>query len=113
MARVQAALYRAVRRLDPARGRVIAYEDLPGAMWTTIGPHFGCAIDADRQREMSLEALGYAKAPVGKAAAFAPDAAAKRAAASPELRRHVDALVRDEMAQVLAAFREGRQRGAG
>jgi hypothetical protein len=59
-----------------------------------VAPHFSQSID-DRQRErMAQAARVNAKAPMGKALAFASDAAAKQAAASPALRQAIDAFAR-------------------
>jgi hypothetical protein len=60
-------------------GLVVNYRELPGALWTTILPHFGVAA-ADAEREAMARAADYdAKSPWTK---FSPDSAAKREAAT-------------------------------
>ncbi len=94
VARLYGAFCAAVGRLDAGRGRLVHYEALPAAVWEIVAPHFSQSID-DRQRErMAQAARVNAKAPMGKALAFASDAAAKQAAASPALRQAIDAFAR-------------------
>ena len=94
LARVYAAFCEAAGRLDPARGLLVPYEALPGAVWNSLAPHFGLPqAEASRQR-MAAAAQTYSKSPIGRATAFVPDDERKRSAASTELRRAVDALAR-------------------
>jgi hypothetical protein len=94
LARVYAALCEAAGRLDPARGLLVPYAALPGAIGNELAPHFGRPLDDAARARLVAAAGAYAKAPIGRPAAFVPDEARKRAAASADLRRAVDALAR-------------------
>jgi hypothetical protein len=94
VARVFGALCDAASRLSPARGMLVDYESLPSAAWERIAPHFAQPVDAAARARMQEAAAMDSKAPVGRPARFAADAAVKRAAASGELRRAIDALAR-------------------
>jgi hypothetical protein len=85
-------------RLDAARGRVVKYESLPGAVWDIVAPHFSLAIDAAGRQRMKEIAGSQSKSPFGKQAEFVADAAAKQAAASASLRRAIDVLARPKLA---------------
>jgi hypothetical protein len=98
-ARAIGAMAAAALSLNPASGRLIAYEHLPGAVWDDLGPHFGLNLDHDIRARMADAATLNAKKP---ATAFVPDAATKRAAASPELIAAVDAHARPPLAKLLA-----------
>jgi hypothetical protein len=94
VARLLAADCDSVARLDPARGRMVDYEMLPYAVWTTIAPHFGLAVDPYVQQRMTHASHMNSKAPLGNVTQFTPDDAAKRAAASSALRSAIDAIAR-------------------
>lgn len=100
VARLYGAFCEAACRLDPARGRIVRYETLPGAAWEVVAPHFGLSIDAQERQRMAEAARMDAKAPIGKAAAFTGDAAAKQAAASDVLRHAIDAFARAPLARL-------------
>jgi hypothetical protein len=104
VARVYAAFCQAAARLDPARGKLVRYEALPAAVWEIVAPHFALAIDGRRREAIAEAARTHAKAPLGKPAAFVPDAATKQAAASPELRRAIDAFARPELERLMSKF---------
>jgi hypothetical protein len=68
-------------------GLLVGYDELPDALWTRILPHFGVTLD-DGEREAMARAAGRdAKAPQRR---FAPDAEAKRSAATERLAELVD-----------------------
>jgi hypothetical protein len=97
VARLYGAFCDAAGRLDAGRGRLVHYETLPAAVWEIVAPHFAHSID-DRQRaRMAQVARVDAKAPMGKAAEFAGDAATKQAAASPALRQAIEAFARPSL----------------
>lgn len=97
VAQLYGAFCAAVSRLDPARGCLLDYADLPAAIWTTVAPHFGLAVDT-AQRERMLEVARIdAKAPLGKATAFARDDQGKQAAATPALRAAIERLALPEL----------------
>lgn len=85
VAHLLAAYCDAAARLDPARGRVVDYESLPDAVWSTIAPHFGLNPDQEVRQRMALRSRMQSKSPPDKAVPFVQDGAAKRAAASPAL----------------------------
>jgi hypothetical protein len=89
VARLFGAFCAAASQLDPARGRLLDYADLPAAIWTTVAPHFGLAVDDAQLGRMLEVARIDAKAPVGKTTAFARDDQSKQAAASAALRAAV------------------------
>lgn len=93
-ARVYAALCGQACRLDPAQGLLVDYATLPAAAWERIAPRFGLNVDAALRARMQAAARMNSKAPVGRPAAFAADAAAKQAAASAALREAVDGIAR-------------------
>jgi hypothetical protein len=104
VARLYGALCDAGARLDPARGRLVPYEALPAAVWDSVVPHFSLALDAAQKQRMAAAAGTYSKAPLGKAAAFAPDSVKKRAGASPALLEAVNAFARPALARLVARF---------
>ncbi|MEL7690362.1 hypothetical protein [Citromicrobium bathyomarinum] len=72
----------------------VDFAELPDAILEKILPHFGIATD-DAARERLVEAgLRYSKDP---SRTYLPDAQAKRASASPELRARVEAFGLDRM----------------
>ncbi|HEU5468336.1 MAG TPA: hypothetical protein VFU77_03455, partial [Steroidobacteraceae bacterium] len=90
VARLYAAFCEAASRLDPGRGALVDYAALPAAVWQSVAPHFGLAVDAGLRARMQAGAAMNAKAPVGRPQPFAGDGAAKQAAAGEALRRAVD-----------------------
>jgi hypothetical protein len=90
VARLYGAFCTAACRLDPARGRLLDYADLPAGIWSTVAPHFGLAVDDLQRARMAHAALADAKAPLGGAPEFTSDAAGKQAAATPELRAAIE-----------------------
>ena len=62
-------------------GLLVNYDELPAAAETRILPHFGVTSSSADAAAMALAARDNAKAPGQR---FAPDSAAKRAAATPE-----------------------------
>ncbi|GAA0647866.1 sulfotransferase family protein [Brevundimonas lenta] len=91
-ARVLGAIYQAgLDHHDPARGLALNYTALPGAAWTIVARHFGLTPTAGE-----VEALRAASAvnPKQGDAPFQADGAAKRDAASPEVRALADRWMR-------------------
>ena len=87
-ARVLAAVCRAA--LDHRRlggGLCVNYRDLPGAVATTILPHFGLSCGDDELAAMWGRAVVHAKSP---GVPFAPDAESKRRAATDAIRSAAD-----------------------
>ena len=99
-ARLYGAFCAAACRLDPARGRLLDYAELPDAIWRMVAPHFGFAVDEVQRKRMLQEARADAKAPLGKAQAFTADAASKQAAATPELRAAIEQFAQPELARL-------------
>jgi len=102
-ARVYAAFCDTVLRLDPKHGQLVRYEQLSQAL-SAAPAHFGIPVDATQAQRMHESTQRYAKAPLGQPAAFSPDAAAKQASASAELRRAVDAVARPALERVRKAL---------
>lgn len=96
-----AAFCEAVRRLDRTRGLLLPYESLPGAVWSSLAPHFGLQVDASAKQRMTDAAQSHSKSQVGESTSFTPDDERKRAAASPELRREVDDIARPAYARLV------------
>ncbi|HEY4366446.1 MAG TPA: hypothetical protein VGN07_04370 [Steroidobacteraceae bacterium] len=94
VARLYGAFCNAATRLDTTRGKLIAYDDLPAAVWDAVAPHFSLSIDSRQRRLIEESSCNYAKAPVGNPRAFSPDAAAKQAAASAALHQAIDEFAR-------------------
>lgn len=103
-ARVYAAFCESVLRLDPGRGRLIEYAALNQALFETLLPHFGVQPNAADEQRMRESLSGYAKAPLARPAPFAPDAARKRADASPALRAAVEAIAHPALERVRTAL---------
>ena len=97
VARLYGAFCEAAGRLDAKRGRLVPYDALPAAVWEIVAPHFSLAMDSELQDRMAKAASVNSKSPVGKAQAFAGDAAAKQAAATAELRQAVDSFARPQL----------------
>jgi hypothetical protein len=106
VARLFAAFCDAAGRLAPGHGRLLTYEGLPASAWERIAPHFGRSVDASLRSRMQAAATMDAKAPVGRPARYADDSAAKRGAASEELRAAVDRFARPAL-QRLQALHNG------
>lgn len=107
IARAYAAFCNAASRLDTGRGKLIRYERLPQTVWQSLTPHFGLSADEQLQQRMLETSRQHAKAPLGVAAAFVPDAERKRAAASSELRAAVEVIARPALDRVIAGFPAG------
>jgi hypothetical protein len=101
LARLFAAFCEAAGRLGPGHGRLLPYETLPASAWERVVPHFGRTVDASLRFRMQAAAAMDAKAPIGRPAPFADDSAAKREAASKELRTAVDRLARPALQRLL------------
>ena len=101
VARAYGAFCAAVARLDAGRGRLVAYEALPAAVWDTVAPHFSLPVDSRQRAGMAQAARMHAKAPLGSSREFAPDAATKQATASPELRQAIDAFARPQLERLV------------
>jgi hypothetical protein len=96
--------------LDVKHGKLIHYEALPDAVWGDLGPHFGLSFDERLRQSMSEASRTYSKSRAGQTTEFVPDDAKKRAAASSELRRSVEAVARPALERLLSTFRgESRQ----
>jgi hypothetical protein len=94
VAKLLAAFAAATARLDPRRGLVVDYPQLPAQVWERIAPHFGLQADAAALARMRTVASKSAKAPLGHDVAFTPDSDRKRAQASPALVQAIDAIAR-------------------
>jgi len=94
VARLYGAFCEAAARLDARRGKLVAYEVLPTAVWEVVAPHFSLPTDVRQRSSMAEAARTHAKSPLGKAAPFIRDDAAKQAAASAQLRRAIDSFAR-------------------
>jgi len=101
-ARLFAVFCESAAKLDPARGKLVDYETLPGAVWSTVAPHFGLTIDAGVQQHMESVSRMHSKSPLGKAAAFTPDSDRKRADAPPALGHAIDLLARPALDRLRA-----------
>jgi hypothetical protein len=101
VARVYGAFCEAAAQLDVRRGRLVPYESLPAAVWRVVAPHFSLSIDPSQQQRIAEAARRPAKAPIGTVAEFKSDVAAKQDAASPELRRAIDALARPQLERLM------------
>lgn len=86
VARLYGAFCNAACHLDPARGMVLDYADLPAAIWNTVAPHFRMEVGDAQLERMTQAARVDAKAPLGRVTQFASDAVTKQAAATPQLR---------------------------
>jgi hypothetical protein len=100
-ASVYGAFCAAAAGLDAGRGRLVPYESLPAAVWDSVAPHFSLSVDSSQQASIAEGARRHAKAAIGTAAEFKSDVASKQDAASPELRRAVDALARPQLERLL------------
>jgi hypothetical protein len=103
VARLYGAFCAAVSRLDPARGRLLDYADLPGAIWTEVAPHFGFAVDEAQRARMGQAARVDAKAPLDQGREFARDDQSKQAAATPALRAAIDRFAWPELQRLRQA----------
>lgn len=101
VARVYAAFCAAVAELDVTRGRLVSYELLPEAVWRVVAPHFSLSIDESLRERIVESARRHAKAPIGSAAEFTSDVAAKQKAASSELRLAIDSLARPQLERLM------------
>lgn len=94
VARLYGAFCDSAAHLDPRRGRLVPYETLPAAVWEAVAPHFSLSVDVRLRSRMAETARTHAKSPLGKAAPFIRDDAAKQTAASTQLRQAIDAFAR-------------------
>jgi hypothetical protein len=97
VARLYGALCKAASGLARERGLLLPYNRLPKAVWENVAPHFSLAVDGAARKRMSDAAGRNSKAPPGRESKFDEDSAAKRAAASGELHRAVDAFARPQL----------------
>jgi hypothetical protein len=81
-AQVLAAICDAAVREHPGGGLLTNYQELPGAAWTRLLPHFGVTPTVDEVEAMAAAASFDAKAPGVR---FIPDTATKRAAVTPPI----------------------------
>ncbi len=102
VARVYGAFCEAAGRLDPARGSLVDYGSLPGAVWDSVAPRFGLAIDGPARARMREAAGMNSKAPLGRPGKFKGDARAKQRAAGESLRQAIDELARPSLEQLKA-----------
>lgn len=87
-AKVLGTIYRAGETHQAlGRGLILDYLDLPEAAWTTVTAHFGITPDPATIQAMKALSAGD---PKRSGQPFQPDAAAKRAAASPAVRALAD-----------------------
>jgi hypothetical protein len=77
-ASVISTLLDAVRARAPEAKHLVAYGELPDAIWTRIGPAFGLPFDARGIERVKRDAMMHAKEPTRP---FAPDGAEKMEAA--------------------------------
>jgi hypothetical protein len=83
-AQVLARIYDGVlQEYAPGRALLVNYQELPAALWTDVLPHFGVPCDADDRAAMAEAARYDAKSPERP---FADDTAAKRRAATDQIR---------------------------
>ncbi|HKS58361.1 MAG TPA: hypothetical protein VJS12_23895 [Steroidobacteraceae bacterium] len=101
VASVYGAFCAAAGGLDAGRGRLVPYESLPAAVWDSIAPHFSLSVDPSQRDRIAQGARRHAKAAIGTATEFKSDVASKQDAASPELRRAIDALARPQLERLL------------
>jgi len=104
VARIFGAFCEAAARLDAARGMLVDYPSLPRAVWERVAPHFAHPADATLRARMQSAAAMDSKAPIGRPAAFAGDAAAKQAAAGDALRRAIEEYARPALDRLRARF---------
>jgi hypothetical protein len=97
VARVYGAFCAAAAGLDASRGRLVAYESLPAAVWDIVAPHFSLMVDASQQERIAEGARRHAKAAIATVTEFKSDIASKQSAASAELRRAIDSLARPQL----------------
>lgn len=84
IARVLAAVMRAgLENLGPPGGKAINYEMLPGAVFSTIAPHFGLSLSRDEMEVMKSVTAFHAKTPCFN---FEPDSENKRNAAGEDVK---------------------------
>lgn len=101
VAHAYGAFCKAAGRLDPRRGKLVAYEALPAAVWDTVAPHFSLSLNLRQRAAIAQAARMDAKAPLGSDREFAPDEATKQAAASLELRRAIDTFARPHLERLV------------
>lgn len=104
LAQLLASYFRAIGRMDRTHANLIHYEELPNAVWDALAPHFGLAVDEQTRSLMLAGSRAHSKSRLGESTVFSPDVSRKRGAASPELRRAIDAYARPELERLLASF---------
>jgi hypothetical protein len=85
-----ARLCEAAGRLDPAKGMLLQYQNLPEDVWGRLAAHFGLEVSPARRQRMIDAAKRDAKAPLESGRLFLPDGERKRSSASPSLREAID-----------------------
>ena len=110
VARAYGAFCAAAAGLDVGRGRLVPYGSLPEAVWRIVAPHFSLSTDAPQRDRIAEAARRHAKAPIGTAAEFTSDIAAKQDAASPELRQAIDSLARPHLERLMLLHADTMQR---
>ncbi|MCS6947450.1 MAG: hypothetical protein NZM12_07535 [Steroidobacteraceae bacterium] len=103
LARLYGAFCAAIAPLRADRGRLARYDAMPAAIETLVAPHFGLRTSNDAVRRcVAATANAYVKAPIGQPRPFAPDSAAKRAAASAALQQAVARYAQPALEHLLA-----------
>jgi hypothetical protein len=110
VARAFGAFCASAAKLDANRGRLVPYESLPAAVWEIVAPQFALTIDPAHRDRIAEAARRHAKAPIGTVAEFTSDTAAKRDAASVELRRAIDSLARPQLERLMQLHAATMQR---
>ena len=80
----------AATALGSGRGRLLHYDELPAAVWTSLLPHFGASCSEAEIAILHQASHGNAKRP---GSLFVPDGPAKRQAAGDEIRAAVQSFV--------------------
>jgi len=77
----------ALEAFDPARTRLVNYQELPEAVWSSLPAHLGVTCTAEEIESMRSASRFNAKSPDRP---FVPDSDHKRNLATPELRAAVE-----------------------
>jgi hypothetical protein len=101
VAQTFASFCAAAHRLDPVRGLLLRYEDLPQAVWEDALPRFQMSADDRTVARMRAASRNDAKAPLGQAKPFTDDVEHKRLAAGTELREQVEAIARPALDRLI------------
>ncbi len=97
-----------IEKLAPGRGLLIRYENLPQAIWESIGPHFEIPISSTSILRIQTTALIDAKSAFGVPRVFRPDADQKRREASLILRAAVDEIALPALLKLEASLRKSK-----